>query len=147
MTTSTDQDISGYWSGRYGYQSWGHDVPYTAWLNLSGGRFTGTTLEPNTFAHPDLAELSADLEGSISGNRVSFLKVYHPGPGVHGETIRYEGFLSDDGMLISGSWVLIQDGIYVTGHFEMWRLKASNENNATTETEADIVIGTENPDL
>lgn len=141
-----DQDISGYWSGWYDYAGNAAEVPFSAWLDMRADQVSGTTLEPNTFAHPDLTELSADLTGHVSGDRVSFFKTYHPGPEVHTQTIRYEGVISDDATRINGHWIVGESFFQLTGVFEMHRTRLSEAKSAEEEAQEPISILPDNLD-
>ncbi|MFT3725126.1 MAG: hypothetical protein QM773_16265 [Hyphomonadaceae bacterium] len=70
------------------------------------GTITGTTLEPNTFAHPGLIELSADINGSRGELSVRFTKLYHAAPGVHRDPILYSGTVDPHFTMIDGDWRL-----------------------------------------
>ena len=78
---SRDSDLTGLWSGEYWYDGGGQPTPFSAHIIDSLGSITGTTLEPNTFAHPGLVELSADISGQRGELSVQFNKLYHPAPG------------------------------------------------------------------
>ena len=95
-------EISGVWSGRYDRdQDDSEGVRFSAWLNISNGRLSGSTLEPNTFVPDQGEELDATLRGHVNGTEVVFLKSYH---GVDQEPVYYEGEIVDDGSRIVGKW-------------------------------------------
>lgn len=100
---SRDSDLTGLWSGEYWYGT-GNPVPFSAHIIDSLGTLTGTTLEPNTFAHPGLIELSADISGTRGELSVRFNKLYHPAPGVHREPIVYTGAVDSKFTMIDGEW-------------------------------------------
>jgi hypothetical protein len=100
---SRDSDLTGLWSGEY-WHGTPAPVPFSAHLVDSLGTITGTTLEPNTFAHPGLIELSADLSGSRGELSVRFTKLYHPAPGVHRDPILYSGTVDPNFTMIDGDW-------------------------------------------
>lgn len=102
---SRDSDLTGLWSGEYWYGT-GAPVPFSAHLVDSLGTITGTTLEPNTFAHPGLIELSADIAGSRGELSVQFNKLYHAAPGVHRDPIFYTGTVDPNFTMIDGDWRL-----------------------------------------
>ncbi|MAI90522.1 hypothetical protein [Ponticaulis sp.] len=121
---SEKPDISGYWSGWYSYglDIGNTNIPFSAFVEAAGtGLFIGTVMEPNTFASPALVELTADISGEISRETVYFDKVYHPGPDVHQEVIKYLGNLNEDGTLISGEWHAGQGMSFTGGKFQMER--------------------------
>lgn len=128
MISSYRTDISGLWHGWYGYGTGGFSVPFTAWLQQSENAVTGSTLEPNTFAHGGQTELSAEIEGDIWIGELSFRKIYLPSPGVHDSPIFYIGFISDDGSEISGDWRIDDPRGSSSGPFQLSRLRAANEN-------------------
>ena len=102
---SRDSDLTGLWSGEYWYVGLATGpVPFSAHLVDVAGTITGTTLEPNTFAHKGLIELSADISGSRGELTVQFNKLYHPAPGVHREPIFYTGTINADFTMIDGEW-------------------------------------------
>jgi hypothetical protein len=102
---SRDSDLTGLWSGEYWYVGLGMaPVPFSAHLVDMGGTITGTTLEPNTFAHPGLIELSADISGSRGELTVQWNKLYHPAPGVHRDPIFYSGTIDPKFTMIDGDW-------------------------------------------
>jgi len=134
-------DIAGYWTGWYAYGTAADDqrIPFSAFLeSVAELEFTGTTLEPNTFAAPMLRELSADVMGEMAGESVIFEKLYHPGPEVHQAHIQYLGRLSDEASRIFGEWHVGTGEDFLSGHFEMVRL---SRQSAT----ADAVFSFESP--
>lgn len=102
---SRDSDLTGLWSGEYWYGT-GNPVPFSAHIVDNLGTISGTTLEPNTFAHPGLIELSADISGTRGELSVRFNKLYHPAPGVHREPIVYSGTVDSNFTMIDGEWRL-----------------------------------------
>jgi hypothetical protein len=100
---SRDSDLTGLWSGEYWYGA-GTAVPFSAHIIDSLGTLSGTTLEPNTFAHPGLIELSADISGARGELSVRFTKLYHPAPGVHRDPIAYTGTVDPNFTMIDGEW-------------------------------------------
>ncbi|MEM6627500.1 MAG: hypothetical protein AAF719_12415 [Pseudomonadota bacterium] len=100
------EDLTGIWSGKYWYDGGGDSVPFTADIVESSGRFSGTTMEPNTFADIIYEELSADIAGAREGAKLRFTKVYHPIGGAHQAPIFYEGQFDEALTLISGEWSL-----------------------------------------
>jgi hypothetical protein len=100
---SRDSDLTGLWSGEYWYGT-GNPVPFSAHIVDNLGTISGTTLEPNTFAHPGLIELSADISGTRGELSVRFNKLYHPAPGVHREPVVYSGTVDSNFTMIDGEW-------------------------------------------
>jgi hypothetical protein len=79
-------------------------VPFSAHLVDLAGTISGTTLEPNTFAHPGLIELSADISGTRGELTAQWNKLYHPAPGVHRDPIFYSGSIDPKFTMIDGEW-------------------------------------------
>lgn len=115
---SRDSDLTGLWSGEYWYGA-GAPVPFSAHIVDNLGTITGTTLEPNTFAHPGLIELSADISGTRGELSVRFNKLYHPAPGVHRDAIVYSGTVDSQFTMIDGDW-RFQNGF--SGRFVLVRV-------------------------
>jgi hypothetical protein len=102
---SRDSDLTGLWSGEYWHVGLAQPpTPFSAHIVDNGGSIGGTTLEPNTFAHPGLIELSADINGSRGELSVRFIKLYHPAPGVHRDPIVYSGTIDPNFTMIDGEW-------------------------------------------
>lgn len=120
---SRDSDLTGLWSGEYWY-SGGNPVPFSAHIIDVLGTISGTTLEPNTFAHPELEELSADISGTRGELSVRFNKLYHPAAGVHGYPIVYSGTVDPAFTMIDGEW-RFQNGFQ--GRFVLVRVSRGAE--------------------
>lgn len=121
---SRDCDLTGLWSGEYWHAG---DplppVPFSAHLVDTAGSLVGTTLEPNTFAHPGLIELSAELTGARGELSVRFTKLYHAAPGVHRDPIFYSGTVDPNFTVIDGKWVMQSSGSPdVAGRFVLVRV-------------------------
>lgn len=102
---SRNTDLTGLWSGEYWYIGLAMaPVPFSAHIVDVAGTVTGTTLEPNTFAHAGLIELSADISGSRGELTVQWIKLYHPAPGVHRDAIFYSGTIDPKFTMIDGDW-------------------------------------------
>jgi hypothetical protein len=116
---SREGDLTGLWSGEYWYAGAVQPpVPFSAHLVDTAGNISGTTLEPNTFAHPGLIELSADIEGARGELSVRFTKLYHPAPGVHRDAIFYSGTIDPKFTMIDGDWMVAG----LTGRFVLVRV-------------------------
>lgn len=115
---SRDSDLTGLWSGEYWYGA-AKPVPFSAHLVDSLGTISGTTLEPNTFAHPGLIELSADISGARGELSVRFNKLYHAAPGVSRDPILYTGTVDPNFTMIDGEWRVPQG---LTGRFVLVRV-------------------------
>ena len=102
---SRDSDLTGLWSGEYWFIGLSMaPVPFSAHLVDVAGTISGSTLEPNTFAHPGLIELPADISGSRGELTVQWNKLYHPAPGVHREPVFYTGSIDPTFSMIDGDW-------------------------------------------
>jgi hypothetical protein len=97
-------DLTGLWSGEYWFSAGGPPTPFSAHLVDTAGNITGTTLEPNTFAHPGLIELGADFCGTRGELSVRLIKLYHPAPGVHREPIFHSGIVDHNFSMLDGEW-------------------------------------------
>lgn len=94
------------WSGQYGYSTGQAAVPFTLTLHAAAdGSFTGLTTEPATFGNGSSRALVADVSGSMNGRRIYFKKTYD-GSGGQSHTVEYNGTLSPDGHIMSGTWKL-----------------------------------------
>lgn len=132
VMSSRETDISGLWHGWYGYGPGGFTVPFTAWFQQSEHTVTGTTLEPNTFAHAGQSELPAEIKGDIWIGELSFRKIYLPSPGVHDTPIFYIGFISEDAHEINGDWRIDDPRGSGSGPFQLLRLRAASEKTKET---------------
>lgn len=130
---SRNSDLTGLWSGEYWYNGGGRPTPFSAHVVDSLGTITGTTLEPNTFAHPGLIELSADINGSRGELSVRFSKLYHPAPGVHHAPILYAGSIDPHFTMIDGEW-RIEGGF--SGRFVLVRVSRGAQIAAETRETA-----------
>ena len=111
-------NVSGFWTGEYAYDSVkGLAVDFKANLEQVGAILSGDTTEENTFADQSGKILIAELFGKVSGQNVSFTKDYKNGP-TGQEKILYQGSISDDGTLITGTWVMMS---MWSGSFRMTR--------------------------
>ena len=111
-------DVSGFWTGEYAYDSVkGLKVEFKADLVQTGAILSGDTTEENTFADQCGQILIAELFGKVSAQNVSFTKAYKNGP-TGQEKILYQGSISDDGSLITGTWTIMSRW---TGSFRMTR--------------------------
>jgi hypothetical protein len=116
---SRDTDLTGLWSGEYWYVGLPMaPVPFSAHIVDMAGTITGTTLEPNTVAHPGLIELSAVISGSRGELTVQWNKLYDPAPRVHRDAIFYSGTIDPKFTMIDGEWRTDSS----TGRFILTRL-------------------------
>ncbi len=114
----TSRLLNGVWSGCFYYESEGQEgVTFSAWLTLTNGRITGSSLEPNTFVDEDKDELEAILSGHLDGEEIIFLKTYR---GLDQEPIYCEGSVCPRGEKIIGKWYFNWPK-EIIGTFEMER--------------------------
>ncbi len=133
---SRDSDLTGLWSGEYWFRDGGQPTPFSAHIVDSLGTLTGTTLEPNTFAHPGLVELSADISGARGELSVRFNKLYHPAPGVHREPIVYTGTVDSKFTMIDGEWRFSHG---FSGRFVLVRVsRGAQAEEVTREVELEV---------
>lgn len=118
---SKDGDLTGLWSGEFWYRGVSFPTPFTAYFIDSDGDLSGATLEPNTFAAPDLEDLSGHLAGSRGALSVRFTKVYNAAPGVHSLPIFYAGVVDPNFTLIDGEWNFGEAGA-LSGRFVLVRV-------------------------
>lgn len=118
---SKDGDLTGLWSGEFWYRGVSYPTLFSAHFIDSDGHLSGTTLEPNTFAAPDLDDLSGDVSGSRGALSVRFTKIYHPARGVHSLPIFYSGVVDPDFTLIDGEWNFGEFGS-LSGRFVLVRV-------------------------
>ena len=109
-------DMSGMWHGTYAYP---HHVrpttPFVANLVDTGGRLSGTIMEPNTIGFAS-DELQSVIVGNRNGQAVDFIKTYD-GSSDAAHSVDYVGRLSTDGNSVTGVWSLAE----FDGTFEMHR--------------------------
>ena len=134
---SRDSDLTGLWSGEYWSNGPDAPVPFSAHLVDTGGNITGTTLEPNTFAHPGLIELSAEINGARGELSVRFTKIYQAAPGVHRDPIFYAGTADPNFTIIDGQWTYSHNGH--SGRFVLVRVSRGAKAIAT-EREAALEL-------
>lgn len=113
--------MSGIWRGEYGYSDRADTVPFTVWLEDSVASFSGTTLEPNTFAPTAAEELSAEISGNRTGLAFNFSKIYVTPLGFIQPPVLYSGQVSLDFASATGTWNF-PPGIDYRGHFRLTRL-------------------------
>jgi hypothetical protein len=138
---SRDSDLTGLWSGEYWYVDEPMPpVPFSAHLVDTAGNISGTTLEPNTFAHPGLIELSAEITGARGELSVRFTKLYHAAPGVHRDPIFYSGTVDPNFTIIDGEWAVHTPGYpSMTGRFVLVRVsRGAQEVEAEREVELEL---------
>lgn len=98
------QDLARAWTGYYHYNDGRQPVPFRMTLQFDGSKFRGRVTEPATFG-TGASMLSADVVGTITGDKVTFTKTYD-GTGGQTHPVQYYGTLSADGRQISGGWLI-----------------------------------------
>lgn len=135
MPASDAAGLSGLWSGWYAYDAGGDRVPFTALIEEAGEGFSGTTLEPNTFAPEAGEDLAAEITGFRRGDLIDFIKTYlmerHP----TAEPISYAGKVDRAFTLIRGEWAIQADWTHVTGDFELSRVSANQLTRQAADTQ------------
>lgn len=97
--------LTGSWSGAYRYRGdAAPEVVFNAQIEEVGGAFVGSLQEPNTFVDSTETVLTAEIEGTREGARISFTKFYNHGGINH--AIRYEGSVDDALTRIVGRWTI-----------------------------------------
>ncbi len=101
-------DVTGAWSGTYFFADDGSrprpPVYFSAELALEGGTLRGHMVEPNTFADSPLAELHAQIEGTVhEDGTLTFFKIYDGAAGIS-HTVTYEGHLDASRTRAEGRW-------------------------------------------
>ena len=106
-------DMTGLWHGTYTYPDYAREtLPFVANLTDTGGRLSGTIMEPATGEESYHAEeTEAVLAGSRGGRAVDFTKTYLGAVWAH--SVDYVGQLSADGQSVTGMWsVESLDGVF-----------------------------------
>ena len=134
---SRNSDLTGLWSGEYWYTGTAKPVPFSAHIVDTAGNIIGTTLEPNTFAHPGLIELSAGIEGARGELSVRFTKVYHAAPGVYRDPIFYSGAVDAAFTMIDGQWTFADGSM--SGRFVLVRVSRGAQAEAV-EREVELEL-------
>ncbi len=107
-------DLNGLWTGQFSYFA-SEDLgqwPFKARLVGKEGRLSGLVIEPHVHGN---GEVKADLEGTIEGSKVSFVKRYQSTSNDYTRPVSYEGQVSEDGKTIAGTWTHSDS----SGPFEM----------------------------
>ncbi len=93
------------WHGQYGYNDARTPVPFSWSLFVTKGELDGHSTEPATFGDGSVSNLTANLTGTIVGNRASIIKTYD-GKGGVSHSVRYSGKFSADGKELTGTWTV-----------------------------------------
>lgn len=100
---SAGSDLTGIWDGLYSYTRSGElESTFTAVLFQTGSHLSGAIHETMRRRRGNVAA-NAELEGSVEGKHVAFIKHYD-GTGGQQHSVVYEGNLSGDE--IEGIWTI-----------------------------------------
>jgi hypothetical protein len=115
-------NLSGFWSGHYWYDDASDpDAAFIMVLRDDGANIFGEITEPNMVGvSSDF--LKAIINGTRSGLSVEFAKVYD-GSSDLAHRVDYFGMLSDDGIKLTGHWLLEE----FSGGFEATRAALPEE--------------------
>ncbi|MDJ0978628.1 MAG: hypothetical protein QNI87_08830 [Erythrobacter sp.] len=123
-------NLTGKWGGVFSYPSdYAPTTPFLADIIEEAGAFSGTTIEPDLYSD---SPANARITGHRSGRSVDFTKVYPGRRDGYANPVDYVGQLSEDGLVITGVWSLLQ----WNGEFEMTRetgLQVAEEERAEVE--------------
>jgi hypothetical protein len=98
----SDLDLSGAWSGLYGFPRGAQPVFFEANLADAEGWLTGTITEQVTVGRQKTVLQSA-LQGRRDGHGVTWLKIYD-GTVENYDTVHYQGSINADATEIEGTW-------------------------------------------
>lgn len=135
--TKRRSSLTGSWSGAYRFPA--DALPETVFnvqIEEVAGAFTGSMQEPNLLRLGPGQIVSADIEGTRSGEAVTFTKFYD-GSGGMDHAIRYDGTVDDALTRIEGTWSIPRDW---SGTFFMVRDDLDEEAEAEASAEARIDI-------
>ena len=109
-------NVSGFWTGEYTYSQLNDSpVPFQVELKQVAALVEDTTTEQNTFDEQAGQILIAELFGKVSGNHISFTKIYSNSP-MGRDKVLYSGTVSEDGNIITGQWKIFS---FWNGTFRM----------------------------
>jgi hypothetical protein len=100
-----NMSLTGIWHGLYSYPSYLEPVYFVATLISFGDSFSGTTHEAIEGRRSARLQVFASVDGSLSGNSVSFTKQYD-GTANWTHAVNYDGTLSADRSEIEGRWTI-----------------------------------------
>ena len=132
MSDDAEYDLSGQWSGIYNYPARFPPNTFEATIRDTGGIVTGVISQPGEFFEPAGTVQTAVIEGSRSGSKLSFVKMYDD---LGRPTPHYHGTIQPGGDEIEGEWTIPGDW---SGTFLMVRgprAKAAVERRVTENIE------------
>jgi hypothetical protein len=118
--------LTGVWHGLYQYVAYREPVYFVATLIDAGSFISGTTHESEVGETGAPLTLFASIEGTKSGQAVSFTKTYD-GSGGWDHAVAYDGRLNAEGSEIEGAWRI---GVEAFGRFLMIRSRGATEEVA-----------------
>lgn len=129
------ESIAGGWLGTYAYGVGDSRPPvrFEATFQSQGDGFTGRILDDG-----ELGE--AQVEGGVqTGAQVAFVKRYQQrrrdvAP------VHYQGALSEDGMALTGTWILTAGGYRLAGSWEARRLWWDEGQRVLEETDVQTLV-------
>lgn len=99
-------NLTGEWHGRYLYPNdVDPPVPFIAVLNHHGDQMTGSIVEHVDRGPTVQLTLTSTLMGKVEGANITFLKIYDQDHR-NFDTVRYEGVVDEEGVEISGAWIV-----------------------------------------
>jgi hypothetical protein len=128
--STSGQDLTGVWDGRYVYPLLLKPVFFTAVILQSGSSISGTIHEKPPDGPGAGKVRNASLDGELSGNAVHFVKVYEPVGGRKKHPIIYEGVLNAEATEIEGRWRIAGNW---SGTFMMIRSRGEEVAEAVKE--------------
>ncbi len=120
------ESLTGVWHGLYQYPVYREPVYFVATLIDAGSFLSGTTHESEVGETGAPLTLFATIEGSKTGNLVSFTKTYDGSAGWD-HAVAYDGALNGDATEIEGEWRI---GVEARGRFLMIRSRGTTEQVA-----------------
>jgi hypothetical protein len=108
--------FSGVWKGGYIAADGGDANFFDVELTQSGSTVTGTAIETNVFGDGDVLFLTSRLSGTVTSDKITFVKTYDGSGGVS-HSVTYYGQMDATGRRVQGRY----DAGGVQGSFEMAR--------------------------
>jgi hypothetical protein len=125
--TGKTQSLTGVWHGLYSYDVAMAPVYFVATLMSGGSWISGTSHEACNEIVGQALTLFANLDGTIEGSKINFVKTYD-GSGGWDHSVPYSGTLSPDATEIEGTWQIVEAGYApVYGRFLMIRSSGASE--------------------
>lgn len=105
---SEEVSVRGLWDGAFQYSSSADigDHPFKAKLVEKDGEISGLVVEEALSG----GQVKAEIHGTLDGRTIMFRKTYLTQSTDYRSAVEYEGSVSADGKIISGTWKLPHDG-------------------------------------